>query len=152
MLSKKGFRIINLICSVKTWIYCEEKRGVGILFYLFTIFWSIEMLYFKFSTIYVNEKKKKNTNIVIILSIHVNKQIWPFLFCSSYSLFFFSPSLEVLLVLHLVKREKNFNLAIKFWRYCFGEKFLHPGPKSKRVPGKPQSWSAKKKIIGLNCF
>ena len=64
------------------------------------------MLYFKFSTLCVNEKIKNHINKHSDNFINSCKQAnmtFSFLF---FLFFFFSPSLEVLLVLHLVKREK----------------------------------------------
>ena len=60
---------------------------------------------------YMCKWKKKKTNIVIILSIHVNKQIWPFLFCSSYSLFFFPHLSKCSSYFILLRGKKNFNLG-----------------------------------------
>ena len=148
----KDLGSLILFCSIKTWICREEKRGVGILFYLFTFFCSIEMLYFKFSTLCVNEKIKNHINKHSDNFINSCKQAnmtFSFLF---FLFFFFFPISRSAPRTSSGKEGKNFNLVTKFWRYCFREKFLQAVPKAKRVLGKPQSWSAKNKIIGFNCF
>ena len=88
-------------------------------------------------------KNKNHTNMVIILKIQCKQANMTFSFSVLLILFFFPISRSAP---HTSPRSSYQVLKILFW----GE--VPPSvPKAKRVLGKPQSWSAKNKIIGFNC-